>query len=85
MFVEKFIRSTGNICETPHSFLRRKIAASYINRKQIEYLFVTCDNEGGACQVCQIAAFILTQVQESLHCAGGCYFSGLCKQRLHAG
>lgn len=87
-FVEKFIRSVERVYVKRRtcSILRRKIAASYVNRKpQVEYLFVTCDNEGGACHVCQIAAFILTQVQESLHRAGDCYFSGLYKQRLHAG
>jgi len=34
----------------------KKDCYTYANRKwQVEYPFVTCDNEGGACQVCQIA------------------------------
>jgi len=35
---------------------KKKDCYTYANRKwQVEYPFVMCDNEGGACQVCQIA------------------------------
>jgi len=70
--------------EAPCVFdFEKKDCCTYANRKwQVEYPFVMRDNESGACQVCQIAHRCENRYNRA---AGGCYFSGLCKQRLHAG